>query len=87
MCVCQDVTIPGGREMTEFLAIGDLVVRKSYDQDVVFKVVSLNEGIALLRGICARVIADAPLSDLVKVNSDYAAMQEEHFEALRRKII
>jgi spore coat assembly protein len=83
----QDVNMPGGREMTEFLAIGDLVVRKSHDEDVVFRVVSLNEGIALLRGICARVMADAPLSDLVKVNSNYEAMQEEHFERLRRKIV
>lgn len=83
----QDVNMPGGREMTEFLAIGDLVVRKSHDKDVVFKVMSLNEGIALLRGICARLMADAPLSDLVKVDSDYEAMQEERFEMLRRKIV
>jgi|CZCA01.1.fsa_nt_gi hypothetical protein len=82
----QDVNMPGGREMTEFLAIGDLVVRKSHDADVVFKVESLNEGIALLRGICLRVMADAPLSDLVKVNSDYEEMQQAHFEMLKRKI-
>ena len=50
--MCQDVTIPGGREMTEFLAIGDLVVRKSYDQDVVFKVVSLSEGCLLYTSRC-----------------------------------
>jgi spore coat assembly protein len=85
--MCQDVTIPGGREMKEFLAIGDLVIRKSHDGDLVFKVVSLNEGTALLRGICARVMADAPLNDLVKVDSDYEVMQEEHFEALKRKIV
>jgi len=39
-----------------------------------------------LRGICFRVMADAPLSDLVKVNSEYEAMQEEHFKTLKRKI-
>jgi hypothetical protein len=83
----QDTNVPGGSEMTEFLAIGDLVVRKSHDEDVVFKVVSLNEGIALLRGICLRVMADAPLSDLVKVACNSEAIQEEHFEALRRKIV
>lgn len=82
----QDVNMPGGREMTEFLAVGDLVVRKSHDADIVFKVTSLNEGIALLRGICFRVMADAPLSDLVKVDSDYEAMQEERFSMLKRKI-
>ena len=78
--------MPGGREMSEFLAIGDLVVRKSHNADVVFKVVSLNDGIALLRGICLRVMADAPLSDLVKVTSDYEKMQREHFEMLKRQI-
>lgn len=78
--------MPGGREMTEFLAIGDIVARKSHDADVLFKVVSLNEEIALLRGICFRVMADAPLSDLIKVDSDYEAMQEEHFDMLKRKI-
>ena len=82
----QDVNMPGGREMSEFLAIGDLVVRKSHNADVVFKVVSLNDGIALLRGICLRVMADAPLSDLVKVTSDYEEMQREHFEMLKRQI-
>ena len=78
--------MPGGREMTEFLAVGDLVVRKSHNGDVVFKVESLTESFALLRGICFRVMADAPLSDLVKVNADYEAMQEEHFKTLKRKI-
>ena len=82
----QDVHMPGGREMTEFLAIGDLVVRKSHDADVVFKVESLNEGIALLRGICLRVMADAPLSDLVKVIYEYEEMQQSLFDMLKRKI-
>jgi len=27
------------------------------------------------------------LNDLVKVDSDYEVMQEEHFEALKRKIV
>lgn len=77
---------PGGRQMAEFLAVGDLVVRKSHGADVVFKVVSLNESIALLRGTYFRLMADAPLSDLIKVNSDYEEKGQELCEMAGRKI-
>ncbi|TYP57369.1 sporulation peptidase YabG [Thermosediminibacter litoriperuensis] len=47
--------------------VGDVVARISYGKDIYFKVMEIrdNEGIALLRGINVRVIADAPLDDLV----------------------
>ena len=61
----QDTSTPGGGTC-RIPGIGDLVVRKSHNADVVFKIVSLNDGTALLRGICLRVMADAPLSDLSK---------------------
>ena len=51
------------------LKIGDIVGRKSYNSDILFKVVDIkNEGgdeIIVLRGICYRLEADAPESDLV----------------------
>jgi spore coat assembly protein len=50
------------------LKIGDIVARKSYGQDVFFKVVDIvNNGaekIATLKGISYRIQADAPESDL-----------------------
>lgn len=50
---------------------GDLVVRKSYGQDIVFKVVTigideLGREAAILRGARVRLMADAPLLDLIK---------------------
>lgn len=51
------------------LKIGDIVARKSYGCDVFFKVVDLNdngsEKVAVLKGICHRIQADAPESDLM----------------------
>ncbi|NLS44701.1 MAG: hypothetical protein GX969_03045 [Firmicutes bacterium] len=74
--------------MSEFPAIGDLVVRKSYDADVIFKVVSLYGSIALLKGVYSRVIADAPLDDLVKVDFNCNEIRREGlgFGILRKMI-
>lgn len=45
--------------------VGDYVVRKSYGGDILFRIVSIsNMGIARLKGISYRIIADAPISDL-----------------------
>lgn len=48
--------------------IGDIVVRKSYDKDIIFKITSFDtegsEKIAILKGIAFRIIADAPIDDL-----------------------
>lgn len=46
--------------------IGDMVTRKSYNNDVVFKIIDINNNIAILSGINIRLCADANLDDLVK---------------------
>lgn len=51
------------------MKIGDVVARKSYNKDIVFKIVGFsidenNEKIAILKGIAFRIIADAYLDDL-----------------------
>ncbi|MEX2416723.1 MAG: sporulation peptidase YabG [Paenibacillaceae bacterium] len=43
---------------------GDLVSRKSYGDDIIFKVESIQREMAILRGIEVRLLADARLSDL-----------------------
>lgn len=43
---------------------GDLVSRKSYGDDIIFKVESIQREVAILRGIEVRLLADAVLSDL-----------------------
>lgn len=51
------------------LKVGDIVGRKSYNSDILFKVVEIKnvdgKEVAVLRGICYRLEADAPASDLV----------------------
>ncbi|MFZ5986429.1 MAG: sporulation peptidase YabG [Bacillota bacterium] len=57
------------------LKIGDIVARKSYGSDILFKVVDIKtEGdkkIAVLKGICYRLEADAPESDLIIQQENY----------------
>ena len=47
--------------------IGDLVTRNSYDNDTVFKILDIDMGIAVLKGVNIRLLADAEISDLKKV--------------------
>ncbi|HHV58823.1 MAG TPA: hypothetical protein GXX49_00720 [Clostridiaceae bacterium] len=50
------------------IKVGDIVCRKSYGSDVIFKVVAVKEEgsqvIADLKGINCRLMADAPREDL-----------------------
>ncbi|HHV62256.1 MAG TPA: hypothetical protein GXX51_06430 [Firmicutes bacterium] len=52
----------------DVLRVGDIVVRKSYDADIVFKVVAIGKTSVLLRGVQCRIMADAPVDDLMKVS-------------------
>jgi spore coat assembly protein len=49
---------------------GDLVVRKSYGGDVLFKIQELTSQKALLKGIEYRLLADSPIYDLSAVQAD-----------------
>lgn len=57
------------------ISVGDLVTRKSHGRDIVFKVtdiISANEGNQLqLKGLHLRLMADAPLEDLEKVDNEH----------------
>ena len=44
--------------------VGDLVTRDSYNNDVVFKIVSIDNDVVYLKGINIRLYADSPVSDL-----------------------
>ncbi|MBB3114096.1 spore coat assembly protein [Paenibacillus phyllosphaerae] len=68
---------------------GDLVVRKSYGGDVLFRIAFMNQQAATLKGTDYRLLADSPISDLSVVrNPEYTgaarlARIKEH-ESLRR---
>ncbi len=48
------------------LEIGDRVTRKSYNNDIVFKILNIDKDICYLKGENIRLFADSPLADLVK---------------------
>lgn len=52
------------------LKIGDLVTRKSYCNDLVFRIDDINDDIYILSGVNIRLCADAPIEDLVKYEQD-----------------
>lgn len=49
--------------------VGDFVTRKSHQHDILFVIQSVKDNIAILKGVEMRLIADAPLEDLVKVEN------------------
>ncbi len=53
----------GGVELS--VELGDIVGRKSYGNDILFKVIKIEKKHALIKGLDYRLIADAPLEDLV----------------------
>ncbi|NPV52809.1 MAG: hypothetical protein HPY71_04715 [Firmicutes bacterium] len=68
----------------DVLKVGDIVARKSYDADIIFKIVAIGKDSVLLRGVQCRVMADAPLDDLVKVSNEPSQALQHHHSSLRQ---
>ena len=49
---------------------GDLVTRKSYQNDTLFKVVNIKGNTCYLKGIDVRLYADSDISDLEKASEE-----------------
>ena len=49
--------------------IGDFVSRKSYNNDIIFKIIDLVDDVAILKGVSIRLTADSNIDDLVKVDT------------------
>lgn len=68
--------------------IGDLVSRNSYNNDVVFRIVDIDNDIAILEGVDVRLSADSNLSDLRKednvINDDKEIMDRFGEKELNR---
>lgn len=64
------------------IKIGDYVTRKSYDNDIVFKVVGIEGDIYYLYGTCVRLSADSPVRDLVlydkEIDDDFGSDFSEY---------
>lgn len=46
--------------------VGDIVSRKSYNNDIYFKIIDISDNIAILKGVELRLYADSELDDLVE---------------------
>ncbi|MFT9850297.1 sporulation peptidase YabG [Aneurinibacillus sp. REN35] len=76
--------------MNPKFVVGDIVTRKSHGYDMLFQIIDINkeDKIAILIGLDYRLLADAPLADLVKVNEDEMrklreACEQKHLEAMK----
>lgn len=49
--------------------VGDIVSRKSYQHDILFKIIDITENIVTLKGVDLRLYADSDISDLRKEDS------------------
>ena len=47
------------------LKIGDKVTRISYNHDIIFKILNIEDNISYLKGENIRLYADSPLEDLI----------------------
>ncbi len=65
--------------------VGDLVTRNSYDNDIVFKIVEINDENVILKGMNIRLIADASISDLKKHNDEDIEHEKDFLERLDTK--
>ncbi|MBQ3307830.1 MAG: sporulation peptidase YabG [Bacilli bacterium] len=63
--------------------MGDVVGRKSYHCDIPFKIISINNNIACLKGLDVRLYADAVLDDLEVLDSPHESDQSIIDENIR----
>ena len=65
--------------------VGDIVARKSYNYDVLFRIIHINnEGIADLVGITTRILADAYLYDLKIISNEELKVRLKNVSNNRR---
>ena len=59
----------------KMIHIGDFVTRKSYHNDIVFRVLDIRDNVCYLSGVSIRLSADSPIDDLVI--SDYTVEEDK----------
>lgn len=62
--------------------VGDIVTRKSHNNDIVFKIISIDGNVALLKGVDLRIYVDSYIDDLVlsKVKSTDDSIIEDNLK-------
>ena len=71
----------------DILNIGDLVTRNSYNNDLVFTIIDIEQDIYYLKGINVRLYADSKLEDLKKYDSqDDIEYEQEYCDVLKKNM-
>src|SRR6056297_4018601 len=65
-------------------SIGDIVTRRSYNSDQYFKIEKIKGDFAILRSVKTRLMADAPINDLIKITN--ISLRQLHKELLLESI-
>ena len=64
--------------------VGDIVARKSYNKDLIFKIKNINYEIADLVGLTVRIVADAKIEDLEHITNEEHRIRIKKAEDNRR---
>lgn len=64
--------------------VGDLVTRISHENDVIFKIEKIEDGIAHLKGINVRLCADSDVNDLVLVTTKENNEDRDFYDKLEK---
>lgn len=65
------------------LKVGDLVTRKSYNNDTIFVIENINGDICELKGVIVRLYADADISDLEKYDGEIKDDSKDFYERIK----
>lgn len=68
------------------LEIGDYVSRKSYHNDILFKIIDIQDDIAILKGVDLRLYADSVIDDLEKEEEDIHNIKKSDREIINKNI-
>ena len=70
--------------MSDVVKVGDIVGRRSYNSDTMFRIEEIHGDIAYLKGIFFRLTADAPISDLEIISrEEYQRAEQIEFDQYR----
>ena len=64
---------------------GDLVTRKSYDHDTVFKITNIKNNVYYLKGVDVRLYADADFKDLARYEEK--CEEEDFLDKVKNELI
>lgn len=62
--------------------VGDLVTRNSHNNDVVFKIIKIEEKIAYLKGVDVRLCADSEIDDLALESNDKTSDDRDFYKQI-----